>query len=138
MMNELQALADVIEAYEKVHYPIGMFMRGYGLIAAERQRQIEEEKWSANHDDQHGSSVLEAAALCYLNAKEDSLQPEIWPWASGWWKPKGHQRNLERAGALFQAAADVAERAGAKADHKRFLAEVAKCAALLDALNPPA
>jgi hypothetical protein len=36
---------------------------GVGLIAAERERQVQ--KWSARHDDTHRHYELEAAAICY-------------------------------------------------------------------------
>ena len=88
-------------------------MNGQSCITAERQRQQNDEGWSASHDDQHGFDVLEAAALCYRDASgADSECPTNWPWSLDWWKPKSRQRNLERAGALFVAASEVAERAG--------------------------
>ena len=35
------------------------------LIAEERQRQIEEEGWTAEHDDHHPDGELALAACCY-------------------------------------------------------------------------
>lgn len=40
-------------------------MTGIELIAAERKRQIEEEGWSLEHDDQHTTGALVAAAIAY-------------------------------------------------------------------------
>jgi hypothetical protein len=55
---------------------------------------------------------LETAAYCYRNAVgEESAKPTQWTFSEEWWKPKSRQRNLERAGALYLAAADTAERA---------------------------
>ena len=40
-----------------------------------------------------------------------SPQPSLWPMGCGVVEAEESQRNLERAGALYQAAADAAERA---------------------------
>lgn len=110
-------------------------LTGKELIAAERQRQIEKEGWSEAHDDTHGPGALEAAAFCYRDAVDEvAEQPSEWPWSQAWWKPKGRQRNLERAGGLFQAAADAAARAGDYLQRDRLLCHVESCANLLDGL----
>jgi len=72
------------------------------LVADERKRQIEKEGWTAEHDAWHGAQVLAKAAHAYR-----TNQSSEWPWDLQWWKPKGRLRNLIRAGALYQAAADV-------------------------------
>ncbi len=106
-------------------------MKGYELIATERQRQIDVEHWSEAHDDQYGSNVLELAAYSYRDASNaDTALPDCWPL----WKPKDRLRNLERAGALYQAAADVEERAGAYDEKRRLLDQVNSCAILLDSI----
>jgi hypothetical protein len=108
---------------------------GIQLIAAERKRQKEIEGWTLEHDDQHGAELLELAALSYRDAVgEDSPQPKQWPWDAKWWKPKSRQRNLERAGALYQAAADVAERAKDYQRRDTLLTLVASCSILLDSV----
>ena len=109
-------------------------MTGQQLIAAERQRQIDAEGWTPEHDDQHGAQVLELAALCYRDAAgDDSAQPAQWPWDTGWWKPKSRKRNLERAGALYQAS-DAAERAGDFALRDSLREHVDSCSILLDSI----
>ncbi len=40
-------------------------MSGIELIAKERKRQIEEEGWTAEHDDEHDDESLALAAVCY-------------------------------------------------------------------------
>lgn len=40
-------------------------MNGIDLIAAERQRQISDEGWTAEHDDAHSCGEMAAAAVCY-------------------------------------------------------------------------
>lgn len=115
--------------------PATTSMTGAALIGAERQRQMTEEGWTTQHDDQHGPIVLEAAALCYRDAGDaNSPHSDLWPWSPEWWKPKGRQRNLERAGALYQAAADAAERAGDYERRNDLLGQVASCAILLDSI----
>lgn len=78
------------------------------LIAAERRRQIEQEGWTPEHDDQHADGDLYDAAMCYLRASrldQSCAQPvpDLWPWTRQWWKPKDRLSNLVRAGALFLA-----------------------------------
>lgn len=88
-------------------------MTGAELIAAERTRQIEEEGWTAEHDDDHDDQQLVAAALCY--AGEDmppvTVPPEGWPFEKDWWKPSETMvRNLVKAGALIAAEIDRLQR----------------------------
>lgn len=80
------------------------------LIAAERRRQVEIERWHEAHDDEHDDGSLLQAGVLYMNWGTEhapSLQPDgtpiEWPWDPQWWKPKDRQRNLERAGALMLA-----------------------------------
>lgn len=79
------------------------------LIQTERQRQINVEGWSPQHDDEHDDGEMaRAAAIYYLNAKGECTVgadgiPLGWPWDAQWWKPKDPLRDLVRAGALFTA-----------------------------------
>lgn len=83
-------------------------------IRAERIRQIEEEGWSAAHDDMHADEDLIDAAQCYLSSalgeklptRSYDSAPRGWPWAEKWWKPKDARRDLVRAGALCLADQD--------------------------------
>jgi hypothetical protein len=110
-------------------------MTGSQLIANERLRQIESEGWTPAHDDEHGVEILLLAAQCYRDAAgEGSAQPTLWPWDAGWWKPKSRQRNLERAGALYQAAADTAERAHDFRRRDEIRDHVVSCTILLDSV----
>ena len=72
------------------------------LVAAERQRQIDTEGYQPEHDRQHGHTQLALAAQAYYHH-----DASYWPW-DGFYKPKGPLKNLIRAGALYQAAIDVA------------------------------
>jgi hypothetical protein len=77
-------------------------------IAAERQRQVNKEGWSAEHDDhEHGRGDLADAAACYA-ATHSLFKAErrsgtayatftaylpLWPWADRWWKPTDRRRD---------------------------------------------
>lgn len=89
---------------------------GAERIAAERRRQIEEEGWDANHDDNtHGDYALAAAGACYALYPDEVFsqplgdgQPEpAWPWPDD--DKRGIHpplRRLEIAGALIAAEID--------------------------------
>ena len=89
--------------------------RGVGLIAVERQRQIEAEGWTPEHDDEHDDGVLVRAAICYADKAATQarggrgvgqLRP-TWPWDHSYWKPADDPvRNLVKAGALIAAEID--------------------------------
>lgn len=84
-------------------------------VLAERQRQIEVEGWTPEHDDQHDMGQLGSAAGCYamftLAYPEGDPSPH-WPWDKSWWKPsRDRRRNLEKAGALVIAEIERLDRA---------------------------
>lgn len=99
---------------------------GIELIAAERERQITAEGWTAEHDDQYTEAELERAALCYLDVASSQVvvggkgetygPPDEWPWRMGWWKPADDPlRNMAKSGALIAAAMDRLQRIRANA-----------------------
>jgi len=98
-------------------------MSGIKLIAAERQRQIEKEGWSPEHDDQHANFELTRAAVfyaCYAIPEDEGsfitqYKPPFrwWPWEWRWFKQKDEVSNLVRAGALIAAEIDRLERSTA-------------------------
>lgn len=108
---------------------------GIELIAEERERQVSQERWTAEHDDRHKENQLLNAAGCYIqhvigrgwllgsplldalshikNGKSlyrKEPRPRDWPWAKRWWKPKGKIEDLVRAGALIAAEIDRIQR----------------------------
>lgn len=110
-------------------------MNGVELIAAERDRQIDREGWTAEHDDQHKDGSLALAAVCYatpvqLFRMDGGCQfmqfRDPWPgaWQDGWDKrPFDHYngkpinptleqrlRMLAKAGALIAAEIDRLQR----------------------------
>jgi hypothetical protein len=87
------------------------------LIAAERQRQIEKEGWSAAHDDQHVLGELAAAAACYASPgpcyrRVNQTYYSMWPWSLEWDKRDKHdrKRQLVIAGALIVAELERLDR----------------------------
>ena len=109
---------------------------GIDLIREERRRQIEEEGWTTEHDDEHGGADLARAAACYAippEMRESSgrfgwgsvvmkLVNLLWPWwespARGapfmnWWKPTPEDRirELTKSGALVAAEIERLQRA---------------------------
>ncbi|MFQ6550472.1 hypothetical protein AADZ90_021220 [Aestuariibius sp. 2305UL40-4] len=104
----------------------GVRTAGAAAIAGERSRQIDEEGWTAEHDDTHENGEMAKAAACYaLGASQftrlgqDPNAPvgrvtafvsHIWPWPNDWWKPKSRRENLVRAGALIAAEIDRLDR----------------------------
>ncbi|MFN6998899.1 MAG: hypothetical protein ACK4ST_02555 [Elioraea tepidiphila] len=90
-------------------------------IAAERRRQIEVEGWTLEHDDQHQSGELAAAAGIYAlydvlpdDGLRDRLISKCWPWDDYSWKPKDRRRDLIRAAALIVAEIERLDRAESK------------------------
>jgi len=109
-------------------------MNGADRIAAERMRQIEEERWTPAHDEEHVHGELASAAVCYampqvlrkqavrygiadvsggrgecaVYGNERYLVPPEWPaaWHPSWWKPTDRITNLVKAGALIAAEID--------------------------------
>lgn len=83
-------------------------------IEAERLRRIEEEGFTAEHDDALAPGSLAAAAGCYLLFTDafpnEGDPPPLWPWEAKWWKPKSYHRNLERAGAMTAAEIERIDR----------------------------
>jgi hypothetical protein len=87
---------------------------GVESIAAERKRQLEQEGYSYEWDDEKKGESLARAAACYamprsfriLNSK--SKVPLEWPWFVEDWKPTPEDREKEliKAGALIAAELD--------------------------------
>lgn len=95
-------------------------MSGPELIAQERARQISEEGWTLEHDDEHVGGELGDAATAYIEAarfariNEGQTMPllhSMWPWDDSWWKPSEDPvRNLVKAGALIVAEIERLQR----------------------------
>lgn len=90
---------------------------GIELITEERQRQVEVEGWTLEHDDHHKWGELAKAAACYAVYGTDAEVYEngdpAWPWSSEWDKRSnadGGLHNLVKAGALIAAEIDRMQR----------------------------
>jgi hypothetical protein len=89
-----------------------MSMAGIELIAAERERQISQEGWTPEHDDEHINGELRDAAIAYAQVCDDRAGECAedwfpWQWSREWWKPSDDPiRNLAKAGALIAAEID--------------------------------
>ncbi|VFT61499.1 Uncharacterised protein [Pseudomonas aeruginosa] len=84
-------------------------------VQAERRRQVEDEGWTPEHDDEHNGGELADAAACYaLSAAGWSTYAarERWPWPLEWWKPSTARRDLVKACALALAEIERLDRAG--------------------------
>lgn len=80
---------------------------GIELIAAERERQITAEGYTAAHDDEHADGELVKAALCYLSHVDGSSLAGIgWPWDDGWNPSDDDTRTLAKVGAMVAAEID--------------------------------
>ena len=105
-------------------------MTGIERIAKERQRQLEVEGWTPEHDDEHSDGELALAAVCYaapglVYTRQDFADQitftDPWPFEPYWdkrlcngnvtlsnqqLKPEQRIRMLEKAGALIAAEID--------------------------------
>ncbi len=88
-------------------------------LLAERRRQVEEEGFTPQADDQYTDRELADAAACYaagdcdIWASGDYPNTEkwgLWPWPDNWWKPSDRRRNLVKAGALILAEIERLDR----------------------------
>lgn len=84
--------------------------QGANEIGRERFRQINEEGYDLNHDDDYKSNELINAATSYLLACDGHVKfreaEENWPWVAELFKPKDTWSNLIKAGALIAAELD--------------------------------
>lgn len=88
---------------------------GLDLIAKERQRQIDSEGWTDQHDDGHVNGDMARAASCYAMpgyCRSELFKALVWPWDDSWWKPSPEDRirELAKAGALIAAEIDRLQR----------------------------
>jgi len=101
---------------------------GIEIIAAERERQITAEGYTAAHDDEHDGMELAIAAGCYLDHYVygfdigDALYCARWPWEKDSWKPSRGEgvdfkiRDLAKVGAFAAAEIDRLTRMNAGSD----------------------
>ncbi len=87
-------------------------------VLAERRRQVEVERFTPEHDDEHNDvgDLANAAGAYALHAHGGRLAfaPAWWPWQRAWWKPGTPRQMLVKAGALILAAIEQIDRRAAK------------------------
>lgn len=86
---------------------------GIELIAEERQRQIDIEGWTPEHDNEHAVGEMAMAASCYAMIPDYRplvLAPLGWPWIDGWKPSSNRILELQKAGALIAAEIDRLQR----------------------------
>lgn len=79
-------------------------------VLLERQRQVEQEGWTPEHDDSHANGALAIAAAHYAVEHTDARVNDPHD-VSGWIKPTTERRNLVKAGALILAEIERLDRA---------------------------
>lgn len=93
-------------------------------VIAERERQVNDEFWTPEHDDMSTRHQLSGAATSYARhvyarawifptspenyRSEDA--PYFWPWDEESWKPKSPRQDLVRAAALIIAEIERLDR----------------------------
>ncbi|WP_228267194.1 hypothetical protein [Acinetobacter soli] len=98
-------------------------------VIGERNRQIEQEYYSIEHDDSYQMNELTRAAASYVinvvsrgwvfnsaygpEAYQSEEVPDLWPWLDEYWKPKNPRRDLVKAAALIIAEIDRMDRCSA-------------------------
>ena len=101
------------------------------LISMERTRQVFQEGFTPEHDDQYTGHELALAAVAYakhaaecgwiifdnrsdrpcgLDRYSSAKAPEEWPWEERWWKPTRPIRDLVKAAALIVAEIERLQR----------------------------
>lgn len=91
-------------------------------IAAERQRQMDVEGWTPEHDDTHTKGEMASAASAYAAASTlYHADPyagvlSIWPWSRDCLKPTTPRRDLVKAGALIVAEIERLDRVATSRD----------------------
>ncbi|MBN5049463.1 hypothetical protein JY456_03800 [Stenotrophomonas maltophilia] len=97
---------------------------GVKAIAAERERQLQEEGFTRESDQQYRRGELARAATAYVQLAAMDLefgtrdhiawhgQGAVWPWAPEWWKPVDARCDLVSAGALIAAQIDLIDSQG--------------------------
>ena len=111
-------MTDITKHHEFTIKAEGAMAQAFYDLLAERLRQVDDEGWSPEHDDQHAVGELAKAAGCYawIAGQSDELRlifdapPPTWPWDREWWKPTDRRRDLVKAGALILAEIERLDR----------------------------
>lgn len=106
---------EILRRFGELHSNAEVMEGGIAAIAAERQRQMDVEGWTPEHDDAHDNREMVVAAVLYAMYP---FQPKglPWPWEKSWDKRAKHdpQKRLTVAGALIAAELDRLQRLSAR------------------------
>lgn len=88
-------------------------------VIVERYRQINDEHFSAAHDDEHTDCSLAIASAYYATFYTDTQVLDCggrtgWPWGDEWLKLTMHRQTCVKAAALLIAEIERIDRAGVK------------------------
>lgn len=111
-------LCDVLcETCRSIENANSQTIRALQLIEDERIRQVSDENWTREHDDEHVNSEMAIAAACYAIPSSGCAE-RLWPWDFKWFKhsKKSEKERLIAAGALIVAELERLERKQAKGD----------------------
>ena len=111
-----RSMADPCDACSAQFYR-EILASGLGVIARERDEQVEDHGYDALHDDQYGQAQLARAGYLYARAATDQIRgnkvnltvaPGNWPWEPRFWRLDLDRpiHNLAKAGALIAAEID--------------------------------
>lgn len=131
-VNALPALLDLAQSVLSAQAETGMESAQTNAardVLAERQRQISEEGWTAEHDDRHTKGEMARAAANYATCSTIPAGDQFerhhlsrsllaWPWDRQWWKPTTARRDLVKAGALILAEIERLDRAARRTPAK--------------------
>jgi len=91
-------------------------------ISRERERQIEAEGWTPEHDDTHSRGEMARAAAAYAYgstigtmSRKWWFPADMWPWSREWLKLSTPRRYLVKAAALIVAEIERIDRAARQA-----------------------
>ncbi|MFD1557040.1 hypothetical protein ACFSHT_15675 [Paraburkholderia silviterrae] len=98
---------------ETVDKPVQSMSGAACDVLAERARQVNEEGWTPEHDDQHEDFDMALAAIVYAESAVGyhTSCPDTWPWSPAWFKPTAPRRDFVKAGALILAEIERLDRA---------------------------
>lgn len=106
------------------------------LNADQVARIFRDEGWPAVIANLEGAGILTMAGHSYMSGAPDSGGfPDQWPWDGRLWQPGTRQQNMEKALALYQAAADMAWRTHNHQRRAHILAHLKHCASAYDTLQ---
>ena len=80
-------------------------------VFSERKRQVDQEGFTAEKDDNWQQGELASAAAAYaLAGVTKEVANGVWPWVKNWFKDGDNRRNLVKAASLILAEIERIDR----------------------------